>query len=51
MSIGEGLGEGALGLITTSSGAGLGAGLDMVLSPGVLGSCGLSPDNIVFFFR
>lgn len=39
MSIGDGDGDGAaFGLITTSNGAGLGAGLDMVLSPGVLGS-------------
>jgi len=33
------MGEGAAaGLITASKGAGLGEGLDMVLSPGVLGS-------------
>ena len=42
MSIGDG--EGAdEGLMTLSSGAGLGEGLDMVLSPGVLGSAARSP--------
>lgn len=52
MSIGDGDGEGAaLGLITTSNGEGLGAGLDIVLSPGVLGSWGLSPNIQVTYIR